>query len=82
MVITLSFEWDVVSSRVIKIEKYSFNVFVWFEGISLYLLFSFYFSSSGNDNVYFSLIQVLTEHAKTSISVNVSNSYTAVLHQD
>ena len=32
--------------------------------LSIQTLSSCYFSSSGDDNVYFSLIQVLTEHAK------------------
>ena len=35
-----------------------------YSGLQVFLINSFYFSSSGNDNVYFSLIQVLTEHAK------------------
>ena len=40
------------------------------------------FSSPDNDNVYSSWYKFLQSMQKTLIWVNVSNSYTAVLHQD
>ena len=40
------------------------------------------FSSSGNDSVYSSWYKFLPSMQKTSISVNVSSSYTAVFYED